>query len=81
MSFEDIEKKIKSGFKISDEEKYKLLRRIMIENRGYRLSRENIMVRYMQAINKVQSEQELDDVLIAIYLNERSIKQTGRSNL
>ena len=77
----EIEEKIKNGFKLSAEDKYKLLRRIMIENRVGRLSRDNIMVRYMQVINKVQTEQDLDDVLVAIYLNERIIKQTGRSEL
>lgn len=78
---DNIEQKIKNGFKISDEEKYQLLRKIMISNRSHRLSRDDIMVRYMQIINKVQTEQELDEILIAIYLNERTIKTTGRSNI
>lgn len=81
MNMKDIEERIKSGFKISNDEKYKLLRRIMIENRASRLSRDNMMVRYMQVINKVQTEEDLDNVLIAIYLNEKSIKQTGTSVL
>lgn len=81
MNMKDIEEKLKSGFKISNDEKYKLLRRIMIENRVGRLSRDNIMVRYMQVINKVQTEEDLDNALIAIYLNEKSIKQTGKSAL
>lgn len=73
---ERLEKKIK----VTANQKYDLLRHIMISNRSHRLSRSDIMVRYMEVINKTQTEQELDDVLTAIFINEQSRKQTGKNN-
>lgn len=75
-----MDKNLNKAVKVTPEQKYNLLRSIMIANRVRRLGREDILVRYMEVINKAQSEQELDDVMTAIFVNERQRKTTGSSN-
>lgn len=58
--------------KTKDEERFIMWKKVLSKNKSSRLPREDIFVTYLEQLNKVTYDFEIDTVLDAIIENERT---------